>query len=153
MIGLSNVEEGDGPLYRQDWNWEEFKNCRSASAWKDDKKKALSGYNNKWLEEKMWKMKMVTGWERVLDWCEDITTRVYLVAVCEWLSPLRFENSNGPAPTWQLIGNVGTDQMIMSFKHMNALARFNSLGVEAYDYYDYDHFLDNKKTLLIQIKC
>ncbi|MFS7904919.1 hypothetical protein Hanom_Chr01g00041681 [Helianthus anomalus] len=26
------------------------------------------------------------GWERVLDWCEDITTRVYLAAVCEWLS-------------------------------------------------------------------
>ncbi|KAM0036752.1 hypothetical protein Hdeb2414_s0014g00430111 [Helianthus debilis subsp. tardiflorus] len=34
--------------------------------------------------------------------------------------------------------------MIMSFEHMNAIARFDSLGVEAYDYYDYDHFLDNK---------
>ncbi|MFS8018141.1 hypothetical protein Hanom_Chr15g01388671 [Helianthus anomalus] len=39
-------------------------------------------------------------WERVLDWCEDITSRVNLVAICEWLSTLRFENSNGPAPTW-----------------------------------------------------
>ncbi|MFS8018756.1 hypothetical protein Hanom_Chr15g01395791 [Helianthus anomalus] len=34
--------------------------------------------------------------------------------------------------------------MIMSFEHMNSIARFDSLGVEAYDYYDYDRFLDNK---------
>ncbi|KAM0013444.1 hypothetical protein Hdeb2414_s0043g00741041 [Helianthus debilis subsp. tardiflorus] len=84
------------------------------------------------------------GWERVLDWCEDITSRVYLAAVYEWLSTLRFENSDGPAPTWQLIGNIAKNQMIMSFEHMNAIARFDSLVVEAYDYYDYDHFLDNK---------
>ncbi|KAJ0770757.1 hypothetical protein HanPI659440_Chr07g0261311 [Helianthus annuus] len=115
---LSNVEEDNGQLYRQDWSWEEAKNSRSASVWKDDKQKALSRYNNKRLEAKMWKMKMVTGvskavpdrvvreravnveelrtigitqrfekigWERVLDWCEDITTRVYLASVCEWL--------------------------------------------------------------------
>ncbi|KAM0046409.1 hypothetical protein Hdeb2414_s0009g00315891 [Helianthus debilis subsp. tardiflorus] len=174
---MSNVEEGDDQLYRQDWNWEEFKNSQSASAWKDDKKKALSRYNNKRLEVKMWKWKMVTGvstsvperivcertvnvkefrtigitqrfeelgWERVLDWCEDITSRAYLAAVCEWLSTLRFENSDGPAPTWQLIGNIGKNQLIMSFEHMNAIARFDSLGVEAYNYYDYDRFLDNK---------
>ncbi|KAJ0694064.1 hypothetical protein HanPI659440_Chr15g0604511 [Helianthus annuus] len=118
---LSNVEEGDGQLYRQDWDWEEFRNSQSASAWKDNKKKALSRYNNKRLEAKMWKWKMVTGvstsvperivceravnveefrtigitqrfeelgWERVLDWCEDITSRVYLTTVCEWLSTL-----------------------------------------------------------------
>ncbi|KAJ0478993.1 hypothetical protein HanHA300_Chr13g0505961 [Helianthus annuus] len=60
------------------------------------------------------------GWERILGWCEDITTRVYLAAVCEWLSTLRFENSDGPAPTWQLIGNFGKNQMITSFEHMNA---------------------------------
>ncbi|KAM0006105.1 hypothetical protein Hdeb2414_s0184g00826451 [Helianthus debilis subsp. tardiflorus] len=89
-----------------------------------------------WFEE--------LGWERVLDWCEDITSRVYPAAVCEWLSTLRFENSDRPAPTWQLIGNIGKNQMIISFEHMNAIARFDSLGVEAYDYYDYDHFLDNK---------
>ncbi|MFS8003012.1 hypothetical protein Hanom_Chr13g01208871 [Helianthus anomalus] len=173
---LSNVEEGDGQLCRHNWNWEEFKNSQLASAWKDDKKKALSRYNNKRLEAKMWKWKMVTGvstsvperivceravnveefhtigitqrfeelgWERVLDWCEDITSRVYLAAICEWLSTLRFENSDGPAPTWQLIGNIDKNQMIMSFEHMNAIARFDSLGVEAYDYYDYDRFLDN----------
>ena len=130
---LSNVEEGDGQLYRQDCDWEEAKNSRSASVWKDDKLKALSKYRNKKLEAKMWKMKIVTGvskpvperavcertlnvdefrkigivqrfekieWERVLDWCEDITTRVYLGAVCEWLSTLHFEHSDGLAPTW-----------------------------------------------------
>ncbi|KAF5766728.1 hypothetical protein HanRHA438_Chr15g0731181 [Helianthus annuus] len=84
------------------------------------------------------------GWEKVLDWCEDITSRVYLAAVCEWLSTLRFENSDGSAPTWQLIGNIRKNQMIMSIEYMNAIARFDSLGVEPYDYYDYDHFLDNR---------
>ncbi|KAJ0744394.1 hypothetical protein HanPI659440_Chr10g0387111 [Helianthus annuus] len=84
------------------------------------------------------------GWERVLDWFEDINSRVYLAAVCEWLSTLRFVNADGPAPTWQLIGNIGKNQMIMSFEHMNAIARFDSLGVEAYDYYELDNFLDNK---------
>ncbi|KAF5806663.1 hypothetical protein HanRHA438_Chr05g0233241 [Helianthus annuus] len=84
------------------------------------------------------------GWERVLDWCEDITSRVYLAAVCEWLSTLRFVNMDGPAPTRQLVGNIGKNQMVMSFEHMNAIARFDSLGVETYDYYDLDHFLDNK---------
>ncbi|MFS7986732.1 hypothetical protein Hanom_Chr11g01013741 [Helianthus anomalus] len=34
--------------------------------------------------------------------------------------------------------------MIMSFENMNAIARFDSLGVEAYDYYKLDRFLDNK---------
>ncbi|MFS8034396.1 hypothetical protein Hanom_Chr17g01580691 [Helianthus anomalus] len=142
-----------------------------------NKKKALSKYNNKKLEAKIWKWKMVTGvstyvperivceravnveefrtigitqsfeelgWERVLDWCEDITSRVYLAAVCEWLSTLRFVNCDGPTPTWQLIGNIGKNQMIMSFEHVNAISRFDSLGVEVYDYYDYDRFLDNK---------
>ncbi|KAF5772412.1 hypothetical protein HanXRQr2_Chr13g0576571 [Helianthus annuus] len=32
----------------------------------------------------------------------------------------------------------------MSFEHLNAIVRFDSLWVEAYDYYDYDRFLDNK---------
>ncbi|MFS8002089.1 hypothetical protein Hanom_Chr13g01198011 [Helianthus anomalus] len=89
-----------------------------------------------WFEE--------LGWERVLDWCEDITSRVYLAVVCEWLSTPRFGNADGLAPTWQLIGNNGKNQMIMSFEHMNAIAWFDSLGVEAYDYYELDHFLDNK---------
>ncbi|KAJ0860985.1 hypothetical protein HanRHA438_Chr13g0629521 [Helianthus annuus] len=158
---LSNVEEGDGQLYRNDWNWDEFKNSRSTSAWKDEKQKALSvqqkevrGQNvedeNGHGECREFRTIGITQrfeklrWERVLDWGDDITTRVYLAAVCEWLSTLRFENSDGLAPTWQLIGNIGKNQMIMSFEYMNAIARFDSLGVEAYDYYHYDHFLDNK---------
>ncbi|KAJ0599389.1 hypothetical protein HanRHA438_Chr03g0106651 [Helianthus annuus] len=175
---LSNVEEGDGQLERQDWAWEEAKNSGSASKWKEEKTKALSRYKNKKLEAKMWKMKMVTGiskpvpdravcertvdieefrkigivqrfeklgWERVIDWCDDITNRVYLAAVCEWLSTLRFEHSDRPAHMWKLIGNIGKNQMVMSFEHMNAIARFDSLGVDAYDYYEYDQFLDNKR--------
>ncbi|MFS7997435.1 hypothetical protein Hanom_Chr12g01141741 [Helianthus anomalus] len=148
---------GDGQLYIQDWAWEAFKNSRSASAWKDNKKKPLSKFNNKKLEAKMWTWKMVLGgvttfvpervvseravnaedfptigitqkfeglsWERVLDWCEDITSKVYLVAVCEWLRTLRFVNMDGPAPTWQLIGNIGKNQMVMLFEHMNAISR------------------------------
>ncbi|KAJ0887249.1 hypothetical protein HanRHA438_Chr09g0388631 [Helianthus annuus] len=85
------------------------------------------------------------GWERVIDWCDDITNRVYLAAVCEWLSTLRFEHSDRPAHRWKLIGNIGKNQMVMSFEHMNAIARFDSLGVDAYDYYGYDQFLDNKR--------
>ncbi|MFS8002806.1 hypothetical protein Hanom_Chr13g01206441 [Helianthus anomalus] len=84
------------------------------------------------------------GWERVLDWCKDITSWVYLAAVCEWLSTLRFVNADGPTPTWQLIGNIGKNRMIMSFQHMNAIDRFDSLGVEAYDYYELDQLLDKK---------
>ncbi|KAJ0453466.1 hypothetical protein HanIR_Chr15g0729661 [Helianthus annuus] len=39
--------------------------------------------------------------------------------------------------------------MIMSFEHMNAIEKFDSLGVEAYDYYDYDQFLDNKRNTVV----
>ncbi|MFS7911196.1 hypothetical protein Hanom_Chr02g00115211 [Helianthus anomalus] len=70
---LSNVEEGDGQLYRQDWAWEEFNNSRSASVWNDNKKKPLSKFNNKKLEAKMWKWKMVSG----------VTTFVPERVVCE----------------------------------------------------------------------
>ncbi|MFS7981693.1 hypothetical protein Hanom_Chr10g00953981 [Helianthus anomalus] len=71
---LSNVEEGDWQLYRQDWAWEEFKNTRSASAWNDNKKKPLSKFNNKKLEAKMRKWKMVSG---------GVTTSVPERVVCE----------------------------------------------------------------------
>ncbi|KAJ0882630.1 hypothetical protein HanPSC8_Chr10g0411921 [Helianthus annuus] len=70
---LSNVEEVDGQLYRQDWAWEEFKNSRSASAWNDNIKKPLSKFNNKKLEAKMWKWKIVTS----------VTTSVPKRVVCE----------------------------------------------------------------------
>ncbi|KAF5803405.1 hypothetical protein HanXRQr2_Chr06g0270931 [Helianthus annuus] len=51
---------------------------------------------------------------------------------------------NGPTSTWQLVGNIGKNQMVMSFEHMNVIARFDSQWVDAYDYYDIDHLLDNK---------
>ncbi|MFS7946032.1 hypothetical protein Hanom_Chr06g00531251 [Helianthus anomalus] len=46
------------------------------------------------------------GWERVLDWCEDNTSRVYLVEVCEWLATLRFRNRNDSPDQWKLIGTT-----------------------------------------------
>ncbi|KAJ0530430.1 hypothetical protein HanLR1_Chr10g0367241 [Helianthus annuus] len=125
---LSSIEEGDARLYRQDWAWEKFKDSRSARVWDEDKNKALSTFQDKKLEDKMWKWKMVNnvttavpnrvvcekavnveefrkigivqmferlGWERVLDWCEDNTSRVYLAEVCEWLASLRFRNKDG----------------------------------------------------------
>ncbi|KAJ0699744.1 hypothetical protein HanOQP8_Chr10g0359501 [Helianthus annuus] len=112
---LSSLEEGDARLYRQDWGWEKFLDTRSANVWNEDKNKALSTLNDKKLEIKLLKWKMVTGvstsvsdrvvaeravnveelraigitqmfkrlgWERVLDWCEDNTSRIYLSEVC-----------------------------------------------------------------------
>ena len=133
--------DSDARLYRQDWEWESYKNSRSAAAWNDDKKRLLSSFKNKKLEMKMWRWKMVTrsvttsvperivpervvnveefrtigivqkferlGWERVLDWCEDATPRIYMEAVCEWLSSLRFVNKDGLPHTWQLVGDTG----------------------------------------------
>ncbi|KAJ0568767.1 hypothetical protein HanHA300_Chr05g0158591 [Helianthus annuus] len=126
---LSAVEENDARLYHQDWAWEKFQDSRSAKVWDEDKNKALSTFNDKRLEIKLWKWKMVTGvstsvperivveravnveefrvigiiqmferlgWERVSDWCEDNTSRIYLLEVCEWLASLRFRNKDGP---------------------------------------------------------
>ncbi|KAJ0727215.1 hypothetical protein HanPI659440_Chr12g0479241 [Helianthus annuus] len=84
------------------------------------------------------------GWERILDWCEDITPQVYLAAVCEWPASLRFVNRDGTVNTWQLVNDVGRNQMIMSFETMNCIARFDSLGADEYSYYNMDQFFDNK---------
>ncbi|KAJ0715184.1 hypothetical protein HanPI659440_Chr13g0498171 [Helianthus annuus] len=84
------------------------------------------------------------GWERVLDWCEDNAPRRYLTTVCEWLSSLWFLNKDGPANTWQLVGDMGRGQMVMSFETMNCIARFDSLGIDAYDYPSINRFFDNK---------
>ncbi|KAF5791542.1 hypothetical protein HanRHA438_Chr09g0407801 [Helianthus annuus] len=84
------------------------------------------------------------GWERVLDWCEDITSRVYLASVCEWLASLRFEKKDGLPHTWKLVGDTGRGQMVMSFETMNCIARFDSLRDDEYTYYTIDQFLDNK---------
>ncbi|MFS7917259.1 hypothetical protein Hanom_Chr03g00186951 [Helianthus anomalus] len=37
--------------------------------------------------------------------------------------------------------------MIMYFEHVNAITRFDSLGVQAYDYYDFDRFMDNQTNI------
>ncbi|KAF5757001.1 hypothetical protein HanRHA438_Chr17g0831411 [Helianthus annuus] len=58
---LSSLEEGDVRLYRQDWAWEKFWDSRSANVWNEDKNKALSTFNDKKLEIKLWKWKMVMG--------------------------------------------------------------------------------------------
>ncbi|KAJ0716475.1 hypothetical protein HanPI659440_Chr13g0513161 [Helianthus annuus] len=131
---LSLIEEGDARLYRQNWAWEKFRDSRSARVWDEDKNKALSTFQDKKLEIKLWKWKMVNGvstampdrvvceravnveefrkigivqmfkrlgWERVLDWCEDNTSRVYLSEVCEWLASLRFRNKDGTPDQWR----------------------------------------------------
>ncbi|KAM0035128.1 hypothetical protein Hdeb2414_s0015g00442761 [Helianthus debilis subsp. tardiflorus] len=82
-------------------------------------------------------------WERVLDWCEDNTSRVYLSEVCEWLASLRFRNKDGPPNQWRLIGTTSRGEMTMSFETINCIARFDSLGVQAYDYPTIKQFLDN----------
>ncbi|MFS8022466.1 hypothetical protein Hanom_Chr16g01439771 [Helianthus anomalus] len=58
---LSSVEDGDGRLSRPDWVWEKYRNSHSASIWDNDKKKAISTFNDKKLEIKLWKWKMVTN--------------------------------------------------------------------------------------------
>ncbi|KAM0028658.1 hypothetical protein Hdeb2414_s0018g00516551 [Helianthus debilis subsp. tardiflorus] len=83
------------------------------------------------------------SWERVLDWCEDNTSRVYLSEVCEWLASLRFRNKDGPPDQWRLIGTTSKGEMTMSFETINCITRFDSLGVQAYDYPTIEHFLDN----------
>ncbi|KAJ0770313.1 hypothetical protein HanPI659440_Chr07g0255841 [Helianthus annuus] len=79
------------------------------------------------------------GWERVLDWRADNTQRIYLTAMTEWLASLRFENQNGHASTWRLVGDTGRRTMVMTFETINQIANFDTLGVNGY-YYDKDLF-------------
>ncbi|KAJ0519557.1 hypothetical protein HanHA89_Chr11g0449991 [Helianthus annuus] len=83
------------------------------------------------------------GWESVLDWCEDNTHRIYLSEVCEWLSTLKFVNKNESPSQWKLVGKTSRGNMTMSFETMNRIARFDSLGVQAYDYPSIENFFDN----------
>ncbi|MFS7975994.1 hypothetical protein Hanom_Chr10g00887291 [Helianthus anomalus] len=153
-----------------------FRDSRSARVWDEEKNKPLSTFQDRKLEVKVWKWKMVNnvttvvpdrvvcervvnfkefrkigivqmferqGWERVLDWCKDNTSRVYLAEVCEWLASLRFMNKDGPPDQWRLVGKTSRGEMAMSFEMINCIARFDSLGVKAYDYPSVEHFLDN----------
>ncbi|XP_035845639.1 uncharacterized protein LOC110933891 [Helianthus annuus] len=173
---LSSVEENDPRLYRQYWEWAKFRNSQSARIWDDEKNKQLSSYQDRKLEAKLWKWKMVNGvntsvptrvicertvnveefrnigivqmferlgWESVLDWCEDNTSRIYLSEVCEWLSTLRLVNKNESPSQWKLVGKTTRGNMTMSFETMNRIARFDSLGAQAYDYPTIEQFLDN----------
>ncbi|KAJ0727778.1 hypothetical protein HanOQP8_Chr07g0241621 [Helianthus annuus] len=70
---LSSIEEGDARLYRQDWAWTKYKDSRSARVWDEDKNKALSAFQDKKLEAKLWKWKMVNN----------VTTAVPNRVVCE----------------------------------------------------------------------
>ncbi|KAF5812430.1 hypothetical protein HanXRQr2_Chr04g0192511 [Helianthus annuus] len=62
------------------------------------------------------------GWERVLDWCEGATQRVYPKAVTEWLSTLRLENAEENPALWRLVGETAKGTMVMSFDTMNQIA-------------------------------
>ncbi|KAJ0702839.1 hypothetical protein HanPI659440_Chr14g0544211 [Helianthus annuus] len=70
---LISIEEGDARLYRQDWAWEKFRDSRKARVWDEDKNKALSTFQDKKLEVKLWKWKMVN----------DVSTAVPDRVVCE----------------------------------------------------------------------
>ncbi|KAF5813495.1 hypothetical protein HanXRQr2_Chr03g0099131 [Helianthus annuus] len=84
------------------------------------------------------------GWKRVLDWCEDNTSWVYLSEVCEWLASLRFRNKDGLPEQWRLVGTTSRGEMIMSFETINCIALFDSIGVQAYGYLTMEHFFNNK---------
>ncbi|XP_035832905.1 golgin subfamily A member 6-like protein 22 [Helianthus annuus] len=173
---MKTQEENDARLYRQDWEWVKFRDSQSAKIWDDEKNKPLSHYQDRKLEAKLWKWKMVNGvntlvptrvicervvnveefrnigivqmferlgWESVLDWCEDNTSRIYLSEVCEWLSTLKLVNKNESPSQWKLVGKTTRGSMTMSFETMNRIARFDSLGVQAYDYPSIEQFLDN----------
>ncbi|KAJ0636929.1 hypothetical protein HanOQP8_Chr17g0667841 [Helianthus annuus] len=47
------------------------------------------------------------GWERVLDWCEGVTPRVFLKAVTNWYASLRIENEDEHPSQWRLVGDTG----------------------------------------------
>ncbi|KAF5821634.1 hypothetical protein HanRHA438_Chr01g0016651 [Helianthus annuus] len=107
----STVEENDGRLYNQDWVWEKIKESSVGDTWKWKMVNAKTSIPERVVLERMVNVEEFRtigiiqmferlGWERVLDWCEDITPRIYLTAVCEWLASLRFNNKDGPPHTW-----------------------------------------------------
>ncbi|MFS7911083.1 hypothetical protein Hanom_Chr02g00113841 [Helianthus anomalus] len=77
----------------------------------------------------------VCGWERVLDWCEGVTQKIYLKAVTDWLSTLRPKNLDKSPNLLRLVGETGKGSMVMSFDTLNQIANFDSLGAGSYYYY------------------
>ncbi|MFS7985053.1 hypothetical protein Hanom_Chr11g00993841 [Helianthus anomalus] len=158
---LSSLEEGDARLYQQDWAWEKFWDSRSANVWNEDKNKALSKFVDKKLEIKLWKWKMVTGVstsvpdrvvaERAVHVEElraigitQMFERLGWERVCECLATLKFQKKDGPSEQWRLVGTTSRGEMTKSFEIINCITRFDSLGVQAYDYPMMEHFFDNK---------
>ncbi|KAF5759146.1 hypothetical protein HanRHA438_Chr16g0749951 [Helianthus annuus] len=80
------------------------------------------------------------GWERVLDWVEDATPKVYLKKVTEWLATLRLEHADEEPSRWRLKGETSKGTMVMSFQTMNRVANFDSLSEGSYSYNETGHF-------------
>ncbi|KAF5772057.1 hypothetical protein HanXRQr2_Chr13g0572301 [Helianthus annuus] len=76
------------------------------------------------------------GWERVLDWVEGTTPKVYLKVVTKWLSTLKLENADENSARWRLKGDTSKGTMAMSLQTMNQIANFDSLGEGSYSYYE-----------------
>ncbi|KAJ0700349.1 hypothetical protein HanOQP8_Chr10g0366791 [Helianthus annuus] len=83
------------------------------------------------------------GWERVLDWVEDATPKVYLKEVTEWLATLRLEHADEEPSRWKLKGETSKGVMVMSFQTMNRIANFDSLSEGSYTYYEIRHFWES----------
>ncbi|KAJ0715207.1 hypothetical protein HanPI659440_Chr13g0498461 [Helianthus annuus] len=80
------------------------------------------------------------GWERVLDWVEDVTPKVYLKEVTEWLAILRLEHADEEPSRWRLNGETSKGTMVMSFQTMNRVTNFDSLSEGSYSTYETRHF-------------
>ncbi|MFS7994704.1 hypothetical protein Hanom_Chr12g01109181 [Helianthus anomalus] len=52
-------------------------------------------------------------------------------------------NKDSPPAQWKLVGKTSRGPMKMSFETINCIARFDSLGVKAYDYPTMQQFPDN----------
>ncbi|KAF5772326.1 hypothetical protein HanXRQr2_Chr13g0575581 [Helianthus annuus] len=80
------------------------------------------------------------GWERVLDWVEDVTPKVYIKEVTEWLAILRLEHADEEPSRWRLKGEISKGTMVMSFQTMNRVTNFDSLSEGSYSTYETRHF-------------
>ncbi|KAM0050087.1 hypothetical protein Hdeb2414_s0008g00293531 [Helianthus debilis subsp. tardiflorus] len=83
------------------------------------------------------------GWERIFDWVEDATPKVYLKEVTEWLATLRLEHADEELSRWKLKGETSKGVMVMSFQTMNQIANFDSLSEGSYIYYEIWHLWEN----------
>ncbi|MFS8001512.1 hypothetical protein Hanom_Chr13g01191251 [Helianthus anomalus] len=140
-------------LFSQNWGWSRFKDEEFGACWNENQNKPLCKFKNKQTEKKLWRYKILVnaeefkqigitqkferlGWERVLDWVEDATPKVYLKEVTEWLATLRLEHADEEPSRWKLKGETSKGVMVMSFQTMNRIANFDSLSEGSYTYYE-----------------